>query len=85
MLLITSPQDANVIFVHVVTTIPLLLTWNTIMQSCLAVCVLLTTSIIIRNILKHMYVCMYVCVRGGPLNLAPAPRPSMIYCATPLD
>jgi hypothetical protein len=27
---------------------------------------------------------MYVCIRGGPLNPALAPWPSMIYCASPL-
>jgi hypothetical protein len=27
-----------------------------------------------------MYVCMYVYSRGGP-QTAPAPRPSLIYCA----
>jgi hypothetical protein len=30
-----------------------------------------------------MYVCMYVCMRGGPKDPALAPRPSMIYCASP--
>jgi hypothetical protein len=29
-----------------------------------------------------MYVCMYVYSRGGP-QTAPAPRPSLIYCAFP--
>jgi hypothetical protein len=28
------------------------------------------------------YVCMYVYIRGGP-QTAPAPRPSLIYCAFP--
>jgi hypothetical protein len=30
-----------------------------------------------------MYVCMYIYSRGGP-HTAPAPRPSLIYCASPL-
>jgi hypothetical protein len=30
-----------------------------------------------------MYVCMYVYSRGGS-HSAPAPRPSLIYCASPL-
>jgi hypothetical protein len=30
-------------------------------------------------------VCMYVCMRGGPEDLTLAPRPSMIYCASPFD
>jgi hypothetical protein len=28
---------------------------------------------------------MYVCIRGGPWNPALAPRPSMIYCASPFN
>jgi hypothetical protein len=32
--------------------------------------------------LCRLYVCMYVC-KGWAIKLAPAPRPSMIYCATP--
>jgi hypothetical protein len=40
------------------------------------------------NTLQHkhrMYVCMYMYVysRGGP-QTAPAPRPSLIYCASPI-
>jgi hypothetical protein len=31
---------------------------------------------------RHMYVYMYVSIRGGP-QTAPAPRPSLIYCAFP--
>jgi hypothetical protein len=31
----------------------------------------------------HMYACMYVYSRGGP-HTALAPRPSLIYCASPL-
>jgi hypothetical protein len=30
-----------------------------------------------------MYVCMYVCKKCGP-HPSPAPRPSLIYCASPL-
>jgi hypothetical protein len=33
-----------------------------------------------HGIRKHNYVCMYVYSRGGP-QPAPAPRPSLIYCA----
>jgi hypothetical protein len=32
------------------------------------------------HILLFTYVCMYVYSRGGP-QTAPAPRPSLIYCA----
>jgi hypothetical protein len=32
-----------------------------------------------------MYVCMYVCMyKGWAIKLALAPRPLMIYCASPL-
>jgi hypothetical protein len=32
-----------------------------------------------------IYVCMYVCIRGGPQKPALAPRPLKIYCASPFD
>jgi hypothetical protein len=39
---------------------------------------------LIPNVCAHSYiVCMYVYSRGGP-HSALAPRPSLIYCASPL-
>jgi hypothetical protein len=37
------------------------------------------------NIEIAMYVCVHVCIRGGPQKPALAPRPLKIYCVFPFD